>query len=357
MLPAAHGDALWIEFGDAARPRRLLVDGGTAPTYESLRDRIGALAPADRRFDLLVVTHVDADHIEGVVRLSHDAALGVSFNDVWFNGWRHLRGHDEDTLGPAQGEMLSGLLEGGGQQWNAAFERGPVAWSHDAPLPSVEIEGLSLTVLSPGPEQLARLRTTWDIEVRRAGLEPGSAKQALEKLDRTKKLHSLTLGPERPAVRALARAKTPVDRAVANGSSIALLAEWEGRAVVLGADAHPDVLARSLEQVITERGLETLRLDAFKLPHHASAANVTTEMLRLVDCDRYLISTNGAVFHHPDSEAIARVIEHGGAAPELWFNYRSPETEIWDDRALVREHGYRPIYADRDSPGVSVELE
>jgi hypothetical protein len=32
MLPAQQGDALWIEYGDPAKPRLVLIDGGTKPT-------------------------------------------------------------------------------------------------------------------------------------------------------------------------------------------------------------------------------------------------------------------------------------------------------------------------------------
>ena len=37
MLPAQQGDALWIEYGSAAKPHRILVDGGTPPTVEQVR--------------------------------------------------------------------------------------------------------------------------------------------------------------------------------------------------------------------------------------------------------------------------------------------------------------------------------
>ncbi|BBX66544.1 ComEC/Rec2 family competence protein [Mycolicibacterium psychrotolerans] len=63
MLPAGHGDCLWIEYGDPVR--RVLVDGGPYYSYKHLRARIERLDPTDRHFELLIITHVDADHIEG----------------------------------------------------------------------------------------------------------------------------------------------------------------------------------------------------------------------------------------------------------------------------------------------------
>src|SRR5512137_1873457 len=87
MLPAAHGDCLWIEYGTGQQAWRILVDGGPAHTYPALRERILHLPAADREFELLLVTHIDGDHIEGVIRLLQDAeALQCRFQRIWFNG-------------------------------------------------------------------------------------------------------------------------------------------------------------------------------------------------------------------------------------------------------------------------------
>ncbi len=37
MLPAGHGDCLWIEYGDPGRPQRVLIDGGPLHSYGHLR--------------------------------------------------------------------------------------------------------------------------------------------------------------------------------------------------------------------------------------------------------------------------------------------------------------------------------
>ena len=66
MLPAGHGDCLWVEWGDGAQRRRMLVDGGTAGSFPALRARLRALPAGERRLELLVVTHVDADHIAAI---------------------------------------------------------------------------------------------------------------------------------------------------------------------------------------------------------------------------------------------------------------------------------------------------
>src|SRR5690606_36302877 len=128
MLPAAHGDCLWLEYGDGHEVRRILIDGGPAHTYPALRERILHLPRSARRFELLIVTHIDADHIEGVIRLLQDApALGLVFERIWFNGWEQLTRVPDPAgvpLGAVQGEYLSLLIadceaRAGRQLWNA----------------------------------------------------------------------------------------------------------------------------------------------------------------------------------------------------------------------------------------------
>jgi len=357
MFPAAQGDCLWVEYGDQRRPNRVLIDGGTAPTYSALRDRVDRLHPDDRRFDLLIITHVDADHIEGVVRLLGDADLGVTFDDVWFNGWTHLPAPPEDKLGPVQGEFLTALISKRKEPWNRAFSGGPVVVSEGGSLPQAILTGgMKITLLSPTQNELAKLRPAWNKVVRAAGLEPGVAKDALAQLAKVKKPQPDVLGKPGLDVVAIAARQFQPDTALANGSSIAILAEVDGKGLLLAGDAFAPVLAASVERLVEERQIDRLSLAAFKVPHHGSKANINVELLGLVRCKRYLFSTNGKIFNHPDVECVARVITHGGKKRDLHFNYRTEDNEIWDDQELMDKYGYSVVYPEDGSAGLRVSV-
>jgi beta-lactamase superfamily II metal-dependent hydrolase len=359
-LPAQQGDALWIEYGDPAAPHRVLIDAGTSPTAAIVRERILALAPADRRFDLLVVTHIDTDHVGGVLRLLADPP-DVEFSDVWFNAWRHLEAVPESSrLGPIDGEILSVLLDHAGWPWNDAFGAGPVMVPADGPLPSRVLPGgMRLTLLSPGPGQLLDLKHAWAEVVQRAGLDPADPEGARALLDARaarKGVRLDRLGGGEIDVEARADAPFEPDRAEANGSTIAVLAEFEGASAILAGDGFPEVIARNVARLLRERDTRRLAIDAFKLPHHGSRYNVSNDLLSLVSCGRYLFSSSGAIFGHPDEEAVARVVLYGGPDPELLFNYRSDHSARWDSRELRSRFGYRTTYPPDGAQGLVVDL-
>jgi hypothetical protein len=60
----------------------------------------------------MVLTHVDADHIESAVKLLNVKKLDFDVGDIWFNAWKHLSPSHGDELGPVQGEYVSALISG-----------------------------------------------------------------------------------------------------------------------------------------------------------------------------------------------------------------------------------------------------
>jgi hypothetical protein len=341
MLPAREGDCLWISYGDPADPNHILIDGGRKATARAVRAKIESLPEGNRHIELVVVTHVDRDHIEGMLAILDAGLWGASVGDVWFNGFHHLR-PGLDAFGAVQGERLTDLIDGRRMPWNLAFGGGQIAIAEGEPrvLPTLP-GGMRLTLLSPTPAKLEELRPVWVAECRNAGLIPG---QRPRRERRPAGIESFG----RPDIDALAATPFRGDHSEANGSSIALLAEYEGRRVLLGADAHADVLGPAVRALAASA---PLRLDAFKVPHHGSAFNLSADLLESIDCRRFLVSTNGSYFDHPEPVAIARIIKFGGQSPELIFNYRTEHTERWDDASLRSAHGYEVSYPDADRDG------
>ena len=358
MLPAAHGDAIWVDYGRGDDRHRILIDAGPASTYENLKDWLEAQPASARAIDLFVVTHIDADHIDGAIILLKEAPkLGVTFGDVWFDGWKHLQPEDvvSDSYGPLQGEFLGVLLVQANLPWNRAFDGGAVVVPDEGPLPSHTLPGgATLTLLSPLGRQLRRMRRNWETVVCDAGWTPGDEAGAMKRLllrrDYDAPARQDSFGP----------ANIASDNSIANGTSIAFVLEYGTVACLFTGDAYASVLADGLRRFMKQRHVDVLALDLVKLAHHGSRANVDEDLLRLVDSPRFLVSTNGAKFGHPDADALALVIAASRhETPELVFNYETDATKGWKVPDLQRELNYTAVFPSPNGPvaGITVEME
>jgi len=356
MLPARQGDALWIRWGDEHDPHQMMIDMGTEEVGNLIREEIEALPKARRTIDLLVVSHVDGDHIGGVLTClaEADPVPGLKIKDVWFNGFQHLSGgmvaqpEDNDggslePLGPAQGERLSTWLRK--QRWNKALKGGPVQrFPGETPKVVKLHDDFKITILGPTPTRLEEFIPTWAEEVE-AALEKGQLTEVSPGLE--------PLGSKKPPVleekedlEILAETGNAPDDSKANGSSIALLIEYKGHQVLLAGDAFSDDL---VEGINAAGGNGRLKLAAFKLPHHCSRNNVFKPLVESVDCDHWLISTDGTQFRHPDAVALARVITYSRIRkPILSFNVPSEFNGWWNNDNWKNLYDYDTQYGSKE---------
>lgn len=351
VLPASRGDCLWVECSRKQGPWRALIDGGMPSDWPVLKARIEALPAGQRHFDLVVVSHIDADHIGGMLPLFSDTKLGVTFDDVWFNGLSQLpEPVTGRTRSVAQGESLVELLSGNATAsappWNASFSGRAVTTGEENFVTVERPDWPKITLLSPTNKRLAALRKHWvkTIESLKRG-EPEEAPKPLAPLTELSNLKELA---ETPSSR---------DTSIANGSSIAFLVEHQGASCLLAGDAYYTVLGRALTALINERETQRIPVDAFKLPHHGSKGNVIVPLLELAPADHYIVSTNGDRFGHPDDIAIARVLARESArSPQLWFNYDNAANRRWNAKFLRDTYGHVVHYPQGNLTGVRLEL-
>lgn len=344
MLPAREGDCLWIEYGDPAHPHRILIDGGRQIAYKTLADRFSKLPADQREFELLILSHVDADHVEGLLKLVQDPDLPVRFKDVWFNGYRHL--HRTESFGAEQGETFTEGIQAKGWDWNAAFDGRSVVLPDSGDLPVKSLtDGMRLTLLSPTWDKLEKMEPVWKKELEKAGLKkkkpkPDTDPPGLESFG------ALAIEDVEDG----ARSKFEGDPSAANGSSICVLAEFDGRRAILTGDAHAEVLAASLAKLRGSEG--PIEIDAFKLSHHGSRGTHSTDLMTHLRCKRYLISSDGSRHKHPHVESLARTVKHAGGGIELIFNYASEQSLAWDRKELKTHYGYETVYPREGEEGV-----
>jgi hypothetical protein len=339
MLPASEGDSLILSYGPQETDlSHLVVDGGRASTWPHLQQALEDIAARGERVELLLLSHIDADHIDGLLKLAEANNPPLTPNAVWYNAYKQLEALSGalQPQGYRAADAYSEALEARGWALNQEFG-GDAITVEDRSNP-FNFAGLRLTLVSPTRPKLLRLWAGWQQWRDGQGLLQPMGKR---KMPQTLDVESLS----KPS---------PNDTTAPNGSSIALIAEYGGRKVLLGADAHPDVLEATVAALA---GGSKLALDLVKLPHHGSRANVTAALLELIDCSRFAFSTSGAVFGHPDPEAVSRVLKFSGSQEKtLYFNYRSERTTPWDDTQLKAQWNYTCVFPAQEDASLVIDI-
>ncbi|HEX5703561.1 MAG TPA: hypothetical protein VFX97_10220 [Pyrinomonadaceae bacterium] len=313
-LQAKHGDSLILHYGKPKTPKMIVIDGGPAGVYKaSLKPRLNELKESrspDEALSIrmLMVSHLDDDHINGVLAFLDDLAdkqdqnQEIPYNIVtlWHNSFDDIIGseNDADELMAASlhkpvkpiasgGAMAAGLpvsLSGSaiaasvpqgrdvrnianklGLSINTPFEKlvqAPVKGKKVVPIG----DGLKFTVIGPLKDRIEELQLEWNTVIKAKGLAKNEKGQAL--------------------------AAAFLDESVFNLSSICVLAEAGGKTMLLTGDARGDHVLKGLTGAgLLKKG--TMHVDLLKLPHHGSDRNVETDFFRQITADHYVISADG----------------------------------------------------------------
>ncbi len=325
MHPAGDGDCLVLTWG-TSQLHHLIVDLGRTATYESIRPQIAGLD----NVELFVMSHVDADHIAGSMPMVREPHPPFQPKRVWFNAREQLlasidRSRSIEPFSTRQGDKLSRGIVAFNWPWNAEFASEIVSTdSPEAAAPIAIADGLTIRLLSPTDIGLQALLPKWAATTTAAHARPADPDP--DDTPPSTRFESLGLGPD---VARLAAERYVSDDTEPNGSSIAFIAEFAGRRVLLAADAHAEVLEAAIAPLAAAEG-GRYRIDLIKVGHHGSRANTSPDLLRLVDCTRFAFSTNGDRHGHPDPQAVARLlVADRERAKTLYFNYCQPSTTIW----------------------------
>jgi glyoxylase-like metal-dependent hydrolase (beta-lactamase superfamily II) len=122
-LRAKHGDALLLHHGTKARPRLILIDGGPPGVYpDALEPRLGQLRTQQKldaatalKIDLLMVSHIDDDHIAGVLELmqklrDQEGPKPWNIDRVWHNTFDDILGNKDASIASAGGALSPASL-------------------------------------------------------------------------------------------------------------------------------------------------------------------------------------------------------------------------------------------------------
>jgi len=369
------GDCLLLT---GAGGERVLVDGGMAASYTThVAPALGALAAQGKAFDLVYVSHIDRDHISGVLQLMDDlvawrvhdfqAANGnpghkapkatrpPDVKAIWNNAFHDQVGKNAgkiESMLAASAAVLSGTEDdalkdvaqrhqdlansipealqlsrriGSGQlgiPLNAPFGNRLAMVRDDAT--GVAVGGVQLFVLAPFEPDLKKLRTAWNKWL-------ADNEEEVQAIRRRARDDEDMLGNEvvRLLARLTAEAKVLGNRkkvTAPNLASLMLLAEENGRIALLTGDGHRDDIIKGLAHHSRLDAQGRLHVNVLKVQHHGSEHNIDDAFCRAVTADHYVFCGNGA-HENPDLDVVKTLVNARLAVDprpfKLWFNSSS----------------------------------
>lgn len=370
IFQSGKGDCLLLTAQDGAT---LLVDGGMSNAYrEHVRSTLGELTDSGRSLDLVYVSHIDEDHIAGILELMEDSVAWKRFDfqistgnnrinepdfprpptikALWHNAFRALvednEGKIEDQLVanaritnaglPFPSQLREQIAEKGDGYRNLAtsVKQGlqltrraarqlniPINPPTNGKLISVEempnnqaFGSMDIFVIGPFQKDLEKLRKDWNKWLSKNKEVVAEIEAELEEdpvtavMDEGQKLASVVI--------LLAAALGDRDAVTPpNLASLMLLAEENGNRLLLTGDGHADDISEGLRRHNKLDARGRLHVNALKVQHHGSKNNITKEFCERITANHYIYCGNGD-HQNPHLEGIDLLVNAREGLPD-----------------------------------------
>lgn len=395
MLPACAGDCFLLHFNNHVN---ILIDTGYQATYRTyLKPQLERLRQMGECIDLMVVTHIDGDHIGGAIEFLKEnkecrCHQIIEIREIWYNACHHAipPGTDINTLTDeqqsdlqkianrhqgvtfqrevrrkeisyAQGDSLVSLLYklNYARIWNAHFQGHAISTSVSKPYC---LNDIVIHILSPTDNVLHNLFDKWLSNLRKYNPKfPVSNNIIFEEayeqyvkglpLDNT---YRKAIGATSLSLRELVNSPLVCscpDRSESNISSIAILIEYQEKRLLFLADASDQLVLESLKKLYPSS--DNLCFDVIKLSHHGSSKN-NFSLLEKVKARKYLFSSDGKRNGHPSLATVAKIIQTNKDNKILYFNYPLEHMKAAIQHShLKSEYQYCPNFGEE---GMEIEV-
>ncbi len=373
-LQAKHGDSLLLHYGKPNAPRLIVIDGGPAGVYKSsLLPRLTALKETRSpdsalAIRMLMVSHLDDDHINGVLAFLDDLVEKQSDNvespfnilTLWHNSFDDIVGNESEEMVKALSAAVKSSGSGGAVSAGVPLSRAggalaasvpqgrevrnnakqlalrindPFGGIVSAPGKGKKIvtigDGLKFTVLGPIQNRIEELQIEWNAVLEKKGLAKDKEGQAL--------------------------AAAYLDESVFNLSSIVVLAEAGKKKMLLTGDARGDDVLKGLKSSGLLKS-SALHVDLLKLPHHGSDRNVETDFFRQITADHYVVSADGK--HGNPEVSTLQMISEARGKEKFTIHLTNREKRLDTFFASEKKKGkkYDVVYRDPKELSLWVDL-
>mgnify|MGYP004510477475 FL=1 len=378
LVPAEYGDCIIVSVGKECQ-YNILIDGGLSKTYQKhIKSEIRHIKEKEQKIDLIICTHMDNDHISGLIQVLKQTNRDLIRN-VWYNGFLQIidspfYSQKEDRFTDKDNEILDEIISQGivsdeEQEIgiNEGMSLGVLIEENKIPLNSV-VEGqaicselipdryeiapnIFITVLGPSKNNITDLEKYWEKDmVSRNYMFRVSNKikltEAFEyQMERIKSLYSnesFNVSESEDLAKYICEL-TERDGSIVNKSSISFILEYNDKKYLFLGDAVIDeAVLKNIENVV---GVE-YHFSAIKLPHHGSRYNITHDFINRYSADEYYCLTNSVKYSHPDLEVLAAILCKDFKFKKLIFNYPIEKASFLDKEEWREKYNYEIVIGD-----------
>ena len=375
LFPAEYGDCIMLSIGKENQ-YNILIDGGLSKTYQKyIKSQIQHIKEKRQKIGLLVCTHMDNDHICGLIQVLKE--MNSDFIDnVWYNGFLQIvnsrfYSQKENSFTDRDNKILDEIISQGvvsdAEQEigiNEGMSLGVLIEESKIPL-NLVVEGraicselvenryeiatnIFITVLGPSINNIIELEDNWKKEmVSRNYMFRVSDKIKLTaafeyQIERIKSIYtneSFKICENEDLTKYIGDLSER-DESIVNRSSISFILEYNDKKYLFLGDTVIDkAILKNIENVV---GFE-YRFSAIKLPHHGSRYNITHDFISRYSADEYYCLTNSIKYGHPDLEVLATILCKDSKFKKLIFNYPINKAYFLNKEEWKEKYNYEVI--------------
>ncbi len=343
MLKAGYGDCFLIETkNNNGIPYNILVDGGTGDSYNGIEKNKDFILSylKENKINLIVLTHIDDDHIKGIQRLFTDLLknkynvlrqniMKIIYNSPYATALYLKKEYKKPqkreykkssgNISAASAQSVEQLVCNMDKLTDEIIVVGDEKIKNKM---NISEHGININFLSPSKKTLESYYKQYEIDIRKA--EKNKVDKEKGNISKFKIMDDYKDTIEELKKKIDCEALTLYNRA-----SIAFLLEEEStqeRVLMLG-DCDYDIVEKELRDLGYSEN-NKLKLEYVKLSHHGSIGTLKNSFLEIIDCDNYLISTDGKRYNHPNKKTLARIWNNNENA-KFYFNYEKLINKIF----------------------------
>lgn len=337
FLKAGNGDSFLLSFNDGIHNRNILIDGGIADTYYAqssntdgeLKIELDSIKKKRECIDLLILTHIDNDHICGILKwFEMDSNANGLIKNVWFNSGKLIAKYFNEAENKDLKIGLK-LFSNPKTGVNEAIEfedylLDKEIWDQRIVIQGQKVEGfgVEIDILSPNEKQLKKLLKEYHKITNDSSYTAGNERDWDKNISEfIKEENDEKLRPNFKFIQ---------DYSPKNGSSISFILTANIKKYLFLADSTPNDIVNYLKKL--DYSIEhPLEVELMKVSHHGSKLNTNKELLQLVKTDNYFISTDGLGHNHPNKRTLARILNENPNAI-FYFNYEHVRNAMFTDK-------------------------